>query len=284
MLAIVDVIEYFLNVCIATIVQLFILVGVGVILGFLIHKLSCTIRAHAASIFPLCVYDYLFLVPGVALHEIAHLSFAVLFGDKIGKVVLFQCKPGNPYEGYIVSFSNKSYIRRIGGFFIGVAPIIVGAVAIYALSRILLGPGVFAGVTFTLEAEESLNLLTVFGRLYESVVATTMTVFGRLITLRGVPGWQVWLFLYLAYSVANAMNLSPPDLHYAVSGFTAIAGVLLIANLIMMAGGENVLLPYVMKLNQMCSFVYTILLFALSLNVIAAIIVVPLGIMFDRNG
>lgn len=280
---IVDLIEYLLQVCFATAVQLFILVGVAIILGFLIHVISRTVEAHAASIFPPCVYDYLFLIPGIALHEIAHMSLAVLFGFQIGKVVLFQCQPGVPYRGYVVQFGRRSYFKRIGGFFIGVAPIVVGAVVIYGLSRILLGPGLFAGVTFTLQPEEFLNLATIAGRLYESIVTTTMTVLGRLITLRGVPGWQIGVFLYMVYSIANSMHLSAPDLRYAASGLSAIYGLLLLVNLVAMAGGENALLPYVMQLNQMYGLIYSILIFALSLNIIAAVIVVPLGIIFNRN-
>lgn len=279
----VDIIKYFLDACIATIVQLFLLVGVGVMLGFLIHKLSIAIARHAASIFPGCGYQYLFLIPGTAVHELSHLLFAVIFGFTIYEVTLFQCDPKDPYAGRVVRSAPRNYIQKMGHFFIGVAPIVVGSIVIYALSRILLGPGIFAGVSFSVEESEFLNIMTILGGLYKSIVVTTMTTLGRLITLRSVPGWQVWLFVYLAYSLSNAMNLSPPDLKNAVSGLFAIAVMLLAVNLLLMVGGENVLLSYIQQLAQIYHLIYSILLFALSLNLIAAAIVIPLGTMFGRG-
>jgi hypothetical protein len=277
------ILTYIFDACIATAMQLFILMGVGLILGFLIHKLSRAIQSHAGSVFPICLYAYLFLIPGFTLHELSHWLFAKLFGFTVSDVVLFQCKPDSPYGGYIKRSGPRDFIQQIGLFFIGVAPIVLGVLAVFALSHVLLGPGVFAGVSFTLELGDSPNLLVVAGRLYESVVLTTGRVFGQLVALRGVPGWKVWLFLYLAFSFSNAMNLSPSDLQSTASGLTVIAAILLAINLVLMSGGQDVLRLYVVELSQLYSSFYTIMLFALSLNVIAAIIVVPLGIMFRRT-
>ena len=273
---------YLLKAGIATARQLFAVLGVGMIFGFLIHHISRAIQRYASDIFSKCVYAYLFMIPGVVSHELSHWVVAVLSLFKIGKVVLFQCKPGEPY-GYVEHSQPSNPFQEIGEFFVGVAPIVLGALAIYGFSLLLVGPSVFAGASFTVEMADSPNLLVVLGQVIESVVVTTLRVFVNLVSLRGVPGWGVWLFLYLAYSLSNAMNLSDLDWAHAVRGFIYLFVLLFIVNAVVMLDGQDVIGSYVVGISQKISRVYAAMLFALSLNLIAAAIAVPLGIMFGRS-
>ncbi len=267
----------------ATAMQLFIVLGVGVIFGFIIHHLSRAVQRYAGDILPICAYAYLFMIPGTIVHELAHLVVAVLFLFKIGAVVLFQCKPNSPYGGYIERSKPGNPIQEIGAFFIGIAPIVLGALAIYGFSLLLIGPGLFAGVSLTVAIGDSPNLLLLLVQVIESVVLTTWRVFANLVSLQGVPGWQVWLFLYLAYSLSNSMNLSDLDWNHALKGFLYLFVLLLLVNVVLMLDGKDVIGSYVVVVSQKISGVYAAMLFALSLNLLAAIIAVPLGIMFGRH-
>jgi hypothetical protein len=278
-----DALVYLWKAAITTVIQLFIVLGVGVILGYLIHHLSRATESHAGDIFPRCTFQYMFMIPGSVVHELSHWVLALFFGFKVRKLVLFQCKPGDPYVGYVVADKPRNIIQQIGAFFMGIGPIVLGALAIYWLSHLLVGPGLFAGASFMVEVGDSPNLLVVLGQVIESVVLTTLRVFGGLIALQGVPAWKIWLFLYLAFSLSGAMNLSPPDLRLAAYGFRYVVVLLLLANIVFMLDGVDVLSPYIVKFSQQISGLYTIMLFALSLNLIAAAIAVPLGIMFGRH-
>ena len=278
-----NVLEYLWHAAIATAMQLFIVLGIGVIFGFVIHHLSRAIQRYAGDILPICVYAYLFMIPGTVVHELSHLVIAVLFLFRINKVVFFQCKPGNPYGGYVDRSKPRGPFQEIGIFFIRVAPIVLGALAIYGCSLLLVGPALFSGVSLTVEMGESPNLFMILAQAIESIVPTTLRCFANLVSLQGVPGWKVWFFLYLAYSLSNAMNLSDLDWGHAVKGFIYLFVLLFIANAVVMLDGKDVIGSYVVGISQKISGVYAAMLFALSLNLLAAIIAVPLGIMFGRH-
>ena len=79
------------------------------------------------------------------------------------------------------------------------------------------------------------------------------------------------------------MNLSDLDWVHAVQGFIYLFIVLFIVNAVVMLDGRDVIGSYVVGISQAISIVYSAMLFALSLNLIAAAIAVPLGIMFGRH-
>jgi hypothetical protein len=56
--------------------------------------------------------------------------------------------------------------------------------------------------------------------------------------------WQFWLFIYLSMSIASHMELSPPDLKGALSGFITLVVFVFLLNLFVMvlelAGLNNI--------------------------------------------
>lgn len=276
------VLAYLGQAVVTTALHVFILMGVGLILGILINLLGRTIQAHASDVLPFRLYSYL-LFPGVILHELSHLFFLLIFGYKIGKVVLFQSKSNDRRLGYVESSAPKGGLQAVGGLLSSIGPILVGVLVIVFLSKQLLGSSVFEGVSFTVTPVDVSNLLGTLGQLIQSVVVSTLQVFGRIIEVRGVTGSRVLLFLYLTFVIANTMYLSGPDLRAARPGFLVLIGVIFLFNLATLWTGEDLAGPFFLKFSGPLSDFYTMMLFALSLDVIVAIIVVPLGIMFGRS-
>jgi hypothetical protein len=276
------VLAYLGQVLVTTALHVFILIGVGLILGILINSLSRAIQAHAIDLLPFRLYSYL-MFPGVVLHELSHLLFLVILGYKIEKVVLFQSKPSDRRLGYVDYSAKRGYFQVVGGFFSSIGPIVGGALAIVLLSEWLLGPGVFEGVSFTMALVEVSNILGTLALLIQDIVISTLQVFGRIIDVRGVSGWHVFLFFYLTFAIANTMKLSGEDLQIAKPGFLFLVGGLLLFNLATLWTGEDLAGPFFLKLSVPLSSFYAMMLFALSLDVLVAIIVVPLGIMFGRS-
>lgn len=69
-----------------------------------------------------------FVAPGVVLHELAHAFFCFITGAKVTKISFFD-KNGGSVE------HKASKVPILGPILISIAPLLVGAVAIYFLSR-----------------------------------------------------------------------------------------------------------------------------------------------------
>lgn len=73
---------------------------------------------------------YIFLYPGVILHELSHLLFCFLTFARVKKVKLFSSTGG------FVEYENPK-IPIIGNFLVSVAPFILGSIVIFYLSKIM---------------------------------------------------------------------------------------------------------------------------------------------------
>ncbi len=276
------VLDYLVTVGVTTALHLFLAIGIGLILGFFIHFFSRAIQTYTADVLPFRLYTYL-LWPGVVLHELAHWFFLKIFGYRIIDKKLFQPNRSDYSLGYVQPSAPRGYIQIVGGFFAGVGPLVVGSLAVFGLSALLLGPGVLAGIAFTVEPSNVSNGLETLGQLVESVIISTVQIFQRMTTLQGVPGWRIALFLYLTFAIVNAMNLSGPDLQHAKTGFLFLVGGLFVFNLATLWMGGDFLSPFFSELSRLLNSFYAMMLFTLCLDVIVAVVVVPLGIMFGRS-
>jgi hypothetical protein len=78
---------------------------------------------------------------GVALHELSHLLTARLFGHRIIAWKLFDPDPVSGTLGYVRhAQSKRSLWQTLGGFFIGIAPIISGGLALAAILCWMVSP------------------------------------------------------------------------------------------------------------------------------------------------
>ena len=81
---------------------------------------------------------------GIIIHELSHLIVALLFRHQIKGVALLRIprpNDGDTSLGYVQhAWQTTSLYQRSGNFFIGVAPLIGGTVALVALTRWLVPP------------------------------------------------------------------------------------------------------------------------------------------------
>ena len=157
-------------------------------------------------------------VAGTPIHELGHYLMCKLFGIQVTEVALFRPVAGRAdgILGYVrYAYDPGSLWQRLGSFFVGIAPMVLGVAAILLLLR-LLTPEVF---------RSSSDRLT--GALGDRrgppalLGAACSGFFSGLFRLRGLGILRGVLCLYLVFSI----TLSPADLRGAAAGLAVVAAL-----------------------------------------------------------
>lgn len=100
-------------------------------------------------------------VIGVPIHEFSHALMALLFRHNIRSIVLFKPEPAKGTLGYVEHQYNNTMFQRIGCFFIGIAPLAGGCIALYLNNALLypeLNDHLFSSLDTDREFDNFLNL------------------------------------------------------------------------------------------------------------------------------
>ena len=178
---------------------------------------------------------------GVPVHEIGHAIFCLLFRHKIVELKLYAPNSTDGTLGYVNhSYNSKSTYQKIGNFFIGVGPIIFGAVVLYALLYFLV-PNTSDVFSHIESQSESLikGVRGEFGGLFSSLMDSTVGTLKSLFRASNFSDWRFWIFLYVSLCVASHMELSPPDIKGAWRGLLTLVLFFLVFNIIVLAFEET---------------------------------------------
>ncbi|MGC9521621.1 MAG: hypothetical protein ACP5HG_07030 [Anaerolineae bacterium] len=153
------------------------------------------------------------LLPGVLLHELSHALLAKLTGVKIGRISFLPRRVGKQIQLGFVPVRETDFLRAS---LIGVAPLLIGSVAVVAIGYLVLS------------TPEILVALS---------AGDWAAGIDRFLQVLRAP--DVWLWVYLVFAIGNTMLPSRSDIHaWPMLGFVA----LLTATLIGFAGGASLLL------------------------------------------
>ncbi len=178
---------------------------------------------------------------GTPVHELGHALFCIIFGHKIVEMKLYNPDPADGSLGYVNhQYNPRSTWAKVGNFFIGVGPIIFGSIVLYAALYYLLPQAVsiFASI------QEQVTVLSQgagagWEALYVSARASTELTLSTIFNAQNFGNWKFWVFLYISICVASHMQLSPPDIKGALSGFITLVIALFVINFIMfLIGGD----------------------------------------------
>src|SRR5512139_345685 len=126
------------------------------------------------------------LLPGVALHEISHALMAALLGVKTANLTLI---PQRQPDGHVrLGSVQVERVDAVRSSLIGLAPLLAGSVAILLIVRF------------------AFDMNTIGDAVQRGEVAALLSSMGALLR---AP--DAWLWLYLIFSIANAMMPSPSD-------------------------------------------------------------------------
>lgn len=157
----------------------------------------------------------------------------IVFGHKVVEMKLYQPNSDDGTLGYVNhTFNERNLYHQIGNLFIGVAPILCGSGVLLLLMYSLV-PNIYSEVIAELQFIGLLS--TDFFDL--STYAGYLDLFWEIIsdifdfTNSGNIIW--WIFIVLALMISSHMELSTADIKGGFKGFLFMAGILLIADVIL---------------------------------------------------
>jgi hypothetical protein len=162
---------------------------------------------------------YFFGSVGVPVHEFSHALFCKVFFHKVQKIKWFDPEARGGSHGAVTHlYSPTNIYHRIGHFFIGFGPVILGPLVLALLFRFLV-PGA--------ERAFSVASLSYDGALVKS---TFSMFFTSLFTKANLHAPGFYIFLYLAAAISSQLELSPEDLKQARTGVWVLLLLLLAVN------------------------------------------------------
>lgn len=259
------------DLLVATFSQMASLFAGIIVFGLLIHFVShLTFKSLERSLGRGGTYLVSWL--GTPIHELGHVVFCLIFFHRITEVKFFEPDPVTGTLGYVNHTWNKyNPWQVIGNFFIGIGPIILGCLVLFALFYFLIPDssraweGIVSGAKAIDREGTSGSYLTVMQN-------SAFTLVKLIFAPPNPATWQFWVFLYLAICVASNIRLSWSDLKLSLTGLGCIILPFLILNLILLltrSGGESFLPLTAPPLG----IVYSVLILALVMTVIGFILI-----------
>jgi hypothetical protein len=271
------IVGYLLRVAGATLAQILILFGPILILVFITSWLASLVTIFSYQVLGMNLYLALFGWLGTSVHELGHALFCPLFAHKIKKISLFSPNRETDSLGVVIhSFNPNSLYERIGNFFIGIGPVILGPLVIFLAAQWLLEVNVADSYNQIAKIHFVFNFMGLVNLLWLLVIATFQGL-GSIFNLQNLTHWQFYLFLYIAFAVGSSVRLSWSDVEGTFSGFAAIITAVFLFNFLTLWATEFSVQSFLVVIQILATF-YIILGFTIILNLLALAVLWPLSI------
>ena len=256
----------FLSIFNSFLVQVFLFIVVIGVVGYLISLINRVFYSLTGNSRAVC-YATGFI--GTPVHELAHAAMCILFGHRIEEMSLFRIGDDGVL-GYVNhSYNPRNAYQRVGNYFIGIAPIILGGVVLLFGMKYLMP-------TMYLDFEEYVGQfvkLQQSGFGFEWFAYALVVLKGMFIALINGIGEGYWyIFFILALCIAIHMNLSGADIKGSLSALPVLVVILAVANfgLGLLAGG--VYKNFIRIMSTVGGYIAGMLMIALAFSVLALLL------------
>ena len=268
--------HYVFDVLLLTAEQILLMLGPLLLLAYIINFVSRITQNLGFSVFGEKVYLYGFAWLGVAVHEISHAIFVVIFGHKLHKIVLFSPKPDGTL-GYVEhSYNKKNIYQNIGNFFIGLGPVIFGPILLYFTLLFFLGSDVVDNVSISFKEHSFTSIDGVIAML-QSVLKNSIYLSNTVYLQLGNTYWLLAVFIFVIFSVGSSISMSNSDIKGSSLGFFYFLALLTIFNMSTLWFGDYSS-NAITFMEDYIALIYPIIILSIIINLILAIVLMVLNI------
>lgn len=219
---------------------------------------------------------------GTTVHEFGHFIMCKVFRHNVIDVKWFSTRIGASGElGHVRhSYEERSIYQRIGNFFIGVAPVLIGTLTLILSFRLLL-PSSFSEIIKHTDFNNYLNMSNSFSieNFIETLSSSLWLILKELFAFGNFVDIKFYIFIIIAFSISMHMSLSRADLINSFDGIVFIYAVSLILSIILIMVGVDysIVLVAIIKLNViLISFLSIGLLFSVISYIISKLLTLNL--------
>lgn len=262
-----DILDYIWQVILGTFIQLFVLLGPLLFLAFIMHYVAKKNESLSYKVMGAKVYLYVFGWLGTAIHELGHALFAIIFRHKITAINLFSFKAKDGKLGYVNhSYNRRSHYQRIGNFFIGIGPILLGSLLLYFFSWLFFGFGYSKIQPYEFVTDDIFTWSN-FGVIISTTWHNVWSYFGIVFAGQQTGFFKVLIFIYLLYSIGSSITLSKADIDGSIDGFKYFVLALFIFNLLSYWLGDF-MIRYIVDTLVLLSGFYFIIILSILINLL----------------
>ena len=275
--------ELFIAALTATAGQVITVLGPLLLLALAMNVASGIVERKVIALCGMRGYLVLFGWIGVPAHECGHMLFCLLFGHGIESFKLFNPHDADGTLGHVVhTYNARNPYQRVGLFFIGIGPILLGSALLYLGAYLLLALDLGAGLRSS-AMPHSWRLSGANAAAFAGDLSRELLHILRVVSAgASLSDWKLYAFVYLAIAIGGAIKLSPADLKSAFSGFASIVLILVVANAATPWIGSATALAST-GLRSATASVDALLLFAVVINgAIAGVLTVVAALVGDR--
>jgi hypothetical protein len=271
-----SILNIFLYALLVTLAQLVGVFGVIFLLGTILYFISrFTRRIYVRSIgykFDVVFTGWI----GIPVHEIGHALFCIIFRHRINEIKLYTPSSTDGTLGYVNhSYSLSSRYQKIGNFFIGVGPILLGTIILYLLFSFFVSASedLFRNIQNNIGNLPVRDLSTLAGisKFAFMIIDSIKQVLNLILIDTNLKNPLFYIFIYVSFSISSHMELSWPDLKGAWYGFRVGIVTLFLINLIALIVGLDFGYYMIQLKNSIGGFV-ALLLFAVVMSLINYIV------------
>lgn len=274
--------DYLLDASLVTLTQLFILLGPLLFLSLIMNFVARKNEEISYKTLGQKVYLYVFGWLGTSVHELGHAIFAIIFAHKISEIKLFTPGSGKSLGHVKHSYTKGNPYQTVGNFFIGIGPVLMGALLLWLVIWLLFDLNVIKiAAKYNININHS--LFTNFNMVKElaaGIYSGILDIYHVIIANPGDYWWKVVLFAFLFYSIGSSVTLSSSDIKGAFRGFIYFVLLLLVFNLATIWKGDFASRFFEKTGNQLSGFYFLILL-SMALNVVFIGLLFLLGLVIS---
>jgi hypothetical protein len=277
---------YLWKAILTTLAQIGIFFLPGLIFTVVVNYASTLLQRRALLIIGRGWFLGLFGWLGTIIHELGHAFFCIVFRHKITAMKLFDPDPETGTLGYVQhTYEPSNPYQTAGNFFIGIGPILMGAALIYLALFLLLRLNPFNFVVNSGLPSSGIYSWNVLYQVLQSLRTSSLNLVLGIFSRHNITTWQLYLFVYLTFTIGSSIILSPSDIKGALKGLSVILILVLIFNLGTVWAGDFTGDIFTATLSYFLIF-YIAFLIILLMDIVAFILLLPFSLLGrnSRNG